>query len=182
MTTAEIKQRVIAAAQQYGIDPDVALAQCQQESGFNPSAKSPVGAQGLWQFMPATWQTYGRGGNPFDVDDACQAWGRYMSHLLQMFGGRYDLALAGYNSGENRSEYKAAALENREINWQVFNTPKLRGVFTETQNYVKKILGKSGQIDFALPDIFSLNNPANDDFLIYAMIGGGLLLALLLRR
>jgi soluble lytic murein transglycosylase-like protein len=82
---------------------------------------------------------YGNG-DPYDGEASLQAWGKYMTKLLRQFNGRYDLALAGYNSGENRNEYRNAARENRQINWEVFNTPKLRGVYTETQNYVKKIL------------------------------------------
>ena len=45
-------------------------AQLAQESGWNPNATSPAGAQGIAQFMPATWATYGEGGDPFDPDDA----------------------------------------------------------------------------------------------------------------
>ena len=42
------------AAQKIGLDPDIFMRQIQQESGFNPTAKSPAGAAGIAQFMPAT--------------------------------------------------------------------------------------------------------------------------------
>lgn len=131
----EIINKIAAAAQAAGIDPAVAVAQARQESGFNPRAVSPVGAQGLFQFMPGTWATYGNG-SPFDTDAAIAAYVRYMGKLLRQFGGRYDLALAGYNSGENRKEYAAAARENRAINWAVMPA----GVQRETKPYVEKIL------------------------------------------
>lgn len=131
----EIINKITAAVQAAGIDPAVAVAQARQESGFNPNAVSPVGAQGLYQFMPATWATYGSG-SPFDADAAIAAYVRYMGKLLRQFGGRYDLALAGYNSGENRKEYAAAARENRAINWAVMPS----GVQRETKPYVEKIL------------------------------------------
>ncbi|MFC1420165.1 bifunctional lytic transglycosylase/C40 family peptidase [Streptacidiphilus cavernicola] len=41
------------------LTPPLLAAQMYQESGFNPKAVSPVGAQGMAQFMPATWAIYG---------------------------------------------------------------------------------------------------------------------------
>lgn len=135
MTTAEIQQLVAEKARAYGIDERIALAQIKQESGFNPNARSPVGAQGLAQFMPGTAKRFGLA-NPFDPAQAMDAWGKYMTYLLKFFGGRYDLALAGYNWGENRQVLKAAAANNTP-----FPADK---VPAETRNYVTKILGASG--------------------------------------
>jgi soluble lytic murein transglycosylase-like protein len=139
MTTDEIKQAVLDYASKYNIDPNIALAQIYQESHFNPNAVSPAGAKGVAQFTDATAQAFGIT-NPFDVDQSLEAWGQYMSQLLYQFNGRYDIALAAYNSGPNRQEYANAAAQNRGINWSVFNTPSLHGVYTETQNYVATIL------------------------------------------
>jgi soluble lytic murein transglycosylase-like protein len=146
MTTQEIIQKIRAKAAAAGIDTEIAVAQLRRESaGFNPHyvfgpGKSPAGAMGLAQFMPGTWATYGRG-NPYNVDDALEAWAKYMRKLLNQFGGRYDLALAGYNSGENRAEYAAAARAGRAINWAVLP----RGVQSETQEYVRVILANAGR-------------------------------------
>jgi len=63
--------------------PAIIAAQLNAESGFNPQAVSPVGAQGISQFMPGTWALYGRDENgdgtadPFDPADAIPAQGRY---------------------------------------------------------------------------------------------------------
>lgn len=88
-------------------------AQIQQESGWNPKATSPVGAQGLTQFMPGTWATLGRDvdGNgvasPFDPADAIDAQARYMCQLagsvkryaVQGGSSVIELAWAAYNAG-----------------------------------------------------------------------------------
>lgn len=76
------------------------------ESGFNPTAKSPVGARGLWQFMSPTARQYGlkvRGRvdervNPARATDAALA---YLSDLYDEFGSWY-LAAAAYNTGQGR--------------------------------------------------------------------------------
>jgi membrane-bound lytic murein transglycosylase D len=76
------------------------------ESGFNPTAKSPVGARGLWQFMSPTARQYGlkvRGRvdertNPARATDAAI---EYLSDLHDRFGSWY-LAAAAYNTGQGR--------------------------------------------------------------------------------
>lgn len=126
-TTEQIKGLITSAASRYSINPQIAIRQAQQESGFNPNAVSSAGAQGLFQFMPATWAMYGSG-SPFDPVAACEAWGKYMSHLLAIFGGDYRLALAGYHSGEGSAR---AALNNCKGN-------------PRTCDYVSRIMGNAG--------------------------------------
>lgn len=84
-------------------------AQIEQESRWNPNARSSVGAQGLSQFMPGTWSSYGRDddGNgrvsPLDPGDAIMAMGRYDCEIAQTVssigGDTTALMLAGYNAG-----------------------------------------------------------------------------------
>lgn len=74
----------------------------QQESGGNPNAVSPKGAQGLTQVMPATGQDPGFGVRP--LQDASPQenvrFGRdYLTAMLRRYPGRPDLALAAYNAG-----------------------------------------------------------------------------------
>lgn len=132
----ELEAGLADAASRYGIDPAIAYRQIQQESSFNPNARSSSNAQGIAQFIPGTAARFGLS-NPYDPFASFEAWGQYMSEMLAMFGGRYDLALAGYNSGENRSEYAAAAREGRCVRWEVMPAR----VQSETRNYVAKILG-----------------------------------------
>lgn len=109
-----------AGAQCPAATPAVIAAQLQAESGFRPDAVSPVGAQGIAQFMPATWATWGRDENgdgkadPFDPADAIPAQGRYdcalaaqLGPLLapsngagsSLSGDLTSLMLAAYNAG-----------------------------------------------------------------------------------
>lgn len=86
-------------------------AQLRAESGFNPHAVSPAGAQGIAQFMPATWVAIGHHengtgvANPFDPADAIPAMARYDCQLLAAIthaginGDHIDLTLAAYNAG-----------------------------------------------------------------------------------
>lgn len=148
----EIIQKIRDAANSAGINSDVAVAQAQAESNFNPNARSGVGAEGLFQFMPGTWAVYGQGGNPYDVDDAIPAYIAYMKKLLSQFGGRYDLALAGYNWGENRNILRG---------WfQTGSAIDFAKIPLETSNYVKKILTNAGRPDFMRPATVKAPAPA----------------------
>lgn len=133
-TREQLKDLVARTAAQYGIDQSIALAQIQAESNFNPNARSPVGAQGMFQFMPQTWAQWGSG-SPFDPDAAAQAWGRYFSYILNKFGWNYGYALAGYNWGENRNTLKQGYAAGKDV--LSLSLP------SETRNYVSKILGAS---------------------------------------
>jgi len=102
MTTDEIQQLVIQKAAEWGIDPGIALAQAQQESGLNPTRVGSSGERGLMQFMPGTWARFGSGSfdNAFDPSANLDAWGAYMDYLLGLFGNDYTQALTAYNGGE----------------------------------------------------------------------------------
>ena len=121
------------------VTPDIIAAQIEAESNWNPNAVSPVGAAGLTQFMPATWTSHGKDGDGdgrADITnpaDAIWSQGNYMCLLRglvtgyvengQASGTVIDLTLAAYNAGQG-------------------NVLAYGGVppFSETQNYVKKIL------------------------------------------
>jgi len=87
------------AAGVIGIPPQVVAAQINEESGGNPSALSPTGAQGVAQFEPATWADQGCAGSPNDVNSAMTCYAKYMYQLLQQEGGNVRNALAAYNAG-----------------------------------------------------------------------------------
>ena len=127
-----IPQRMTQWANQASAATDVPaamiLAVAAQESGFNPDAVSPVGAQGLMQFMPATWTRYGHG-SPFNPRDAIFAGAAYLRHLALTLGS-WPLAIAGYNAGGQAVVHAG------------YRIPPYR----QTQNYVPAVLGHYRQI------------------------------------
>jgi soluble lytic murein transglycosylase-like protein len=86
------------------LDPLLAAALIRQESGFNERARSPAGAMGLMQLMPATARRLERVSRQelFDPRTNVRLGVKYFSKLLDRFGGDAELALAGYNAGPER--------------------------------------------------------------------------------
>ncbi|UWZ40707.1 transglycosylase SLT domain-containing protein [Dactylosporangium roseum] len=84
------------AAARYDLSPALLAAVAKVESGFNPSAVSRAGAQGLMQIMPATAR--GLGVDALDPRQAVDGAARLLSGNLRRFGD-LDLALAAYNAG-----------------------------------------------------------------------------------
>ena len=119
------QQLVVDKANQYGIDPDLALRVVKQESGFNPNAVSKAGAGGLMQLMPGTAKDLGLSEQDrFDPEKNIDAGMRYLSKQIKDFGD-VGLGLAAYNAGPGNV---------RKAGNQV---PQ----FKETQNYVASIMG-----------------------------------------
>lgn len=115
-------------ATQYGLDPgyfrQVFQAQINQESGFNPNAKSPAGAEGIAQIMPQ----YHPGVNPYNSQQALQFAANWDAQNVRKYGN-WANALSVYNSGKP---------------WRIG-----QGI-SETNNYVKSILNHAGgQVDAA---------------------------------
>jgi hypothetical protein len=90
---------IARAAKRHELDPALLAAVAQVESAFDPRAVSPKGARGLLQLMPETAARFGVG-DVFDAEENVDGGARYLRWLLERYGGREDLALAGYNAGE----------------------------------------------------------------------------------
>jgi soluble lytic murein transglycosylase-like protein len=89
---------ITAAAERHGLDPALLAGLIQQESGFDPNARSGAGAQGLTQLMPGTAAGLGVT-NPLDPAQAIEGGAKYLAQQLQAFGGDTARALAAYNAG-----------------------------------------------------------------------------------
>jgi membrane-bound lytic murein transglycosylase D len=107
------------------------------ESTFNPNARSPVGARGLFQFMPATAQEMGL--STFFPDErthpekSARAAARYLRQLHTRFGD-WPLALAAYNAGPGRVQRTLAKSDQKTF------TAISAALPVETRMYVPKVL------------------------------------------
>ena len=116
---------IIRAAQRWSVSAQLLAAQLYAESGFNPFARSPAGAEGIAQFMPGTAEAMGLL-DPFDPGAAISAQAHLMRDLLGRFGS-VPLALAAYNAGPGAVAACGCIPP-----------------FPETRAYVTKILGLLG--------------------------------------
>ncbi|MEV4441073.1 NlpC/P60 family protein [Streptomyces sp. NPDC049577] len=114
------------------IRPNLLAALLETESNFDPKVSSPVGAQGIAQFMPSTWETEGVDGNGdgkrdvWDPEDAIPSAARYLCSIANdvknVPGDKESNMLAAYNAGSGR------VIESGGI-------PPIK----ETQDYVRSI-------------------------------------------
>jgi len=98
-----IEEALSAASQKNNISPDLLRSVIRAESGFNPGARSPKGAQGLMQLMPATAARMGVR-DAFDPVQNVDGGARYLRELLGRYDNNLTFALAAYNAGPERVE------------------------------------------------------------------------------
>ena len=99
---APLRAPIARAARAEQLPPALLAAQLEAESGFDAAARSAAGAEGIAQFMPATWAgTWNpqRERSPFESGPAIAAQARLMHDLLERADGDIATALAAYNAG-----------------------------------------------------------------------------------
>ncbi len=118
------------AAADEGVDPALVAAMIAQESGGDPEAVSPAGARGLMQLMPATARMLGVE-DVFDPLQNVSGGVRYISQLLERFGGEEKLALAAYNAGPGTVDRYGGVPPYRETTDYVKRVARLKTDFRE---------------------------------------------------
>lgn len=113
------------------------------ESGYETDAYSPVGAGGMWQFMPSTGNIYGLDINYWiderrDFEKATIAAAKHLKYLYENLGDWY-LAIAAYNAGF----YKVYSGVKKYKTTDFFELAKKRHLKVETKDYVPKFIALS---------------------------------------
>ncbi len=119
------------------------MAIARRESAFYPNARSPVGARGLMQIMPATGKQVAKqlgvshsDADLYNADHNIQLGSAYYRELLDRFGGNRVFALTGYNAGPHRVErWRHKPGDTVPVDIWVETIP-----FRETRGYVQAVL------------------------------------------
>ncbi len=126
----EVRASIDHWSETYGVDPGLARATAWMESGFQEGVVSGVGAIGVMQLLPATWQWVDQfllgTTTQRTYDGNIRAGVRYLRWLLDEFNGNRRLALAGYYQG-------AQAVRDR-------------GLFDDTKRYVALVIKLVGTV------------------------------------
>lgn len=131
---------IMAEARERGLDPFFVAGLIRQESTFSATIKSPVGAVGLMQIMPATGKSLARGAGVKDFEPELlekpelnlHLGMAYLTELLDRYQARHAPALAAYNAGPNRLNFWSTFPEYRDDDLFAERIP-----FAETREYVK---------------------------------------------
>ena len=120
----ELYSHISSLEQQYKLPAGIlkALKDKGEKSGSN--ATSPVGAQGIFQFMPATWKQYGGDASPRDPFASANAAAKFVKDLLVAYNGNVPAAIAHYNGGTKQGKIVLSGGEP---------------TYKETRDYVKRV-------------------------------------------
>jgi soluble lytic murein transglycosylase len=143
---------IMAEARERGLDPFFVAGLIRQESTFSAAIKSPVGAVGLMQIMPATGKALARGAGLNDFAPELlekpelnlHLGMNYLAELMGRYNGRAAPALAAYNAGPHRLTFWSTFPEYRDEELFAERIP-----FTETREYVK-IVQQNARLYMAL--------------------------------
>jgi soluble lytic murein transglycosylase-like protein len=131
------------------------LGVIRQESAFDLQATSSVGARGLMQLMPGTARDVAAklgvdfaADKLYDPDYSLRLGTAYFAHVLDMFDGNVELALAGYNSGPYRLKRQWNESRQREVDTFIEGLQ-----LEEPKTYVRRILLLSDSYSRLYPEL-----------------------------
>lgn len=133
--TGKYSKEINAASSKYGVDPFLIASIIQQESNFNPNARSSAGARGLMQLMPGTAKGLGVK-NSYNPTQNIMGGTKYIAQMLAKFGGDIKKALMAYNAGAGNV---SKILKSGANSWK------------EPKNYVNKVLGNYSRYNSISP-------------------------------
>jgi soluble lytic murein transglycosylase-like protein len=128
----QFEELVREHAARHALRPELVRAVIQVESGFNPRARSPRGAMGLMQLMPATARELGVR-DAYDPAENIRGGTTYLRRLIDRYDGNEDLALAAYNAGADAVDRHGKRIPP----------------FQETRDYVRKVGAARGDVTHA---------------------------------
>jgi soluble lytic murein transglycosylase len=149
----EYEDRVRHYAKLAGLEPGYVFAVIRQESAFTPDARSPAGARGLMQLMPATGKRTARKhdirwtgtSGLLDTDHNIRLGTTYLREVMDRYGDNQVLASASYNAGPHRVRRWLPEQDTRTaVSW-VATIPYL-----ETRKYVQRVLAYNTIYDWRL--------------------------------
>lgn len=126
---SKIYSAVRDASKKYGVDENLILAVIKQESDFDSTCTSGVGAAGLMQIMPGNYSYLGIT-DPYDVVQNVNGGTKLLKEYMDQYNGNIEMALMAYNGGPG-------TMQNRGVT----SSADLYKMPLETQNYVPKVLG-----------------------------------------
>ncbi|MDT8398076.1 MAG: LysM peptidoglycan-binding domain-containing protein [Pseudomonadales bacterium] len=142
------------------------------ESDLNPTAKSPMGAAGMWQFMPVTARGAGLRVDDWvderlDPEKSTRAAARHISELHATYSGRWHLALAGYNCSYrciNRALVRAGgSMDVPPTFWEIYPfLPK------ETRDFIPKFIAAALLV--SNPTFYGINTESTRQEIAYDVV------------
>ena len=125
--TRGYEELILEHARLNDVRPDLVRAVVQVESAYNRYARSPKGAAGLMQLMPATMRQFGVS-DPYNPVENIRAGVAYLRRLLDRYHDNEELALAAYNAGPSAVDKHGQSVPP----------------YAETRQYVSKVTSRAG--------------------------------------
>ncbi len=143
-----IQDQIRSTALKYGVDPAIALAVAQQESGFNQGARGAAGEVGMFQLLPSTASDLGV--NPYNESENIEGGISYLAQLYRQFGD-WTKALAAYNGGQGNMARGTTPPQSWQYAQEVLGTAQVYGASSKNGS------ADQPQLASMLPDLSNVS-------------------------